>query len=297
MPSLRLATDDEKRSRDALTWPEWGQRLTQPQFLMREAQLRAHPFSAAGMRTWLWCEGPSVLASCETFACRARLGAREGHAQAVASVFTEVSSRRRGYATALLDAVTEVVEAESGHLATVLFSDVGERQYARSGFASVPGVDCVLAPSATVPSGVRWLDAHVDAPWPALSEARLCLAPTASQLDWHAERERFYRRCWSRAPLVARGAVFEGSSLQWAAFDKADELVLLWLHAEAEAHVPPLLEAARWVAWQAGLKAVRAWTLPGSGSLAGATVEERSGSLAMVRPACRWDQVQRGLWV
>lgn len=296
MPHLRLASDVEKRKRDALTWTEWGQRLTVEQFLAREERLRAHPWSVDGMRTWLWTDGDAVLSSCETFRCVARVGTRAGAAQAVASVFTEPALRGRGAATALLDAVAGVLEREPGHLATVLFSDVGERQYARCGFGAVSGADNTWAPSDAAPEGVRWLGAHVDAPWPVAAADSLVIAPTAAQLDWHAERERFYRRCWDRPPLRARGAVLGGSSLQWAAFDKLDELVLLWLHAEAAEHVPPLLQAARFVAAQAGLRVVRAW-VPAAQALPDAAVEPRDGSLPMVRPSAPWTSVQRGLWV
>lgn len=297
MPTLRLATRDEQRQRDRLTWAAWGQRLTEREFAAREEQLRAHRWSEAGMRTWLWAEGAAVLASCETFACRARVGAREGQAQAVASVFTEEALRGRGHATALLDAVVQAVEAEPGHLATVLFSDVGAGQYARSGFVAVPGDDVTWTPrAASVAPALRWLGEHVDAPWPAAPSDALCLAPTAAQLDWHAERERFYRTRWGRTPLRARGAALGGSSLQWAAFDKLDELVLLWLHLEDAAHEAPLVEAARAVAAEAGLALVRGWTGPGSATVGG-SVAARDGSLAMVRPARAWAAVQRGLWV
>ena len=54
MSRLVAATDAQRRGRDALTWPEWGQALTQEQWLAREIALRDHPWSRAGMESWLW---------------------------------------------------------------------------------------------------------------------------------------------------------------------------------------------------------------------------------------------------
>src|SRR3954471_20058278 len=128
---LRLAAEDEKLARDAVTFAEWGTRLTLEQYREREAALRAHPF-CAGMRTWLLTEGDEVLASCETFDNVSRLGDARGTSWLLASVCTEQALRGRGYATRMMDLLARRADAE-GVQACVLFSDVGERIYARSG--------------------------------------------------------------------------------------------------------------------------------------------------------------------
>src|SRR5690349_7491646 len=98
---LALATDAQKAQRDELTFSAWGRTVTPETYALRERRLRAHPWSVAGMKTWLLCaDDGAVLASCETFRTDSFLrdagGALvPGDSFAIASVFTEERLRGR----------------------------------------------------------------------------------------------------------------------------------------------------------------------------------------------------------
>ena len=88
---LHLATETERAARDAVTFPEWGTRLTLEQYLERERVLRAHPFSR-GMRTWFLVEGSEVL--CEALATAVKGFRGDGKAQeSPEDVFRRLGSR------------------------------------------------------------------------------------------------------------------------------------------------------------------------------------------------------------
>ena len=101
---LSLATEAQKQQRDRLTHAAWGQTLSVPDFCARELRLRAHPWTAAGMQTWLLTTEPGgageVLASCETFHNDSFLRGEgstlePGDSWSIASVYTEERLRGR----------------------------------------------------------------------------------------------------------------------------------------------------------------------------------------------------------
>lgn len=293
--TLHEATEDEKVARDRITYPEWGTRLTLEQYLEREQVLRAHPFSK-GMTSWLWRDGSTVLASCETYENDSRIGQTRGVSFSFASVYTEAHLRGRGHATRMMDAVVERLSRRPDAQACVLFSDVGERIYARSGFIAVPAEDHLLPPLEGPPEeGVEPLQLPLAVP--PLREANgLVLHPTAAQLDWAVTREGFYARQLGRAHPSFHGARADGSLALWAAYSKEDELLVLWLDGDAPQKV---LRAAQRQAHRCGLKHVRLWARPGPPPRGAQTVA-RDGELPMFRPftpVTTWSHVQRALWV
>ena len=331
---LRLATEAEKVARDRVTFPEWGTRLTLEQYLERERELRAHAFSR-GMRTWLLAEGDEVLASCETFDNVSRVGGGEvGVTWSIASVYVEAQHRGRGHATRLMDLVAEEA-TRLGVQACVLFSDVGTRSYERSGFGAVePAEEWVMSPLA--PRGERdgvrgqsldgsashatsealgeardrrsTLELHeklFPSPPPSPREGRggaLVLIPTAEQFDWAFARERLYARFLSRTAPLTRSARSGAAHATWAAYFKANELIILWLQPGSPEETRAVLDVARAEAHRCGLDRVRLWALPGSALPPDAAVQKRKDELAMVRAcACHridtWIDVQRALWV
>lgn len=304
-PQLVPAGEAERRARDALTFPEWGQALTPAQWLERELALRAHPWAAEAMESWLWRgAGGEVLASCETFRMPARLGPRAGEVYAVASVFTEPALRGRGHATAMIDALNAALERRPGALGSVLYSDVGARIYARSGYAEQPAQELVLPAEPGDPlDGVEPLEALLPAPSPPPADpAALTLGPTAAQLDWHLARERFYARALARPPAAFHGARAGRARALWVAWHKEHALRVLWLEPGAAEENGAVLRCAQKVAQRAGLGCVRAWVShPDLSGLPG-RLSPREGELPMVRlygaaPPFRWVQVQRALWV
>jgi GNAT superfamily N-acetyltransferase len=311
------AEETQKQERDRVTYLEWGPPLTPQGFLAREVRLRAHAWTRAGMRTWLLQEEDGrVLASCETFRTSAFLHGHAGAAHAVASVFTEVPLRGRGYAGQLMARLTERMRQEADRpLALVLFSDVGEPLYARAGYRAVPAFDWTLPPRARRPehTGVDVLFSESDVAQELAQVTRptspLVLWPDAAQLDWHLERERIYAEQLGRPRPLACGARVGGARAFWAGALRTGELVVLLMEAQRPEEARALMRCAQAVAQHAGLSAVRLWEDPRPQPWLPALAEEggvreaREGSLPMLASlaagvsAADWWQVPRALWV
>lgn len=300
--SLRLATDEERRARDAVTHEAWGQGLTREAFLAREEKLRGHRWAKQAMRTWLWT-GPAgePLASCETFEVDSDVGGLRGRSWLVASVFVVPSLRRRGHSAAMLSALKERLGAEPDGHAVALFSEVGVDLYARLGFFAVPSWDAWFDASTEKPEEVQWLSSPLPAPRPPPPAARVVrLTLSDGHLDWHLERERFYQQAWRKPALPWHGAKVGASSIGWMAYWRTGELHVLFLDVAADAHRLPLVQAAQWAAAQAGVPVVRVWEgtpLDDLPSARRARRDDEIGMFAPLRPGITgWTHVERGLW-
>ena len=196
---LVIASEQEKQARDPLAWAEWGARLTVEQFLERERQLRAHPWSRQGMQTWLWrSDSGEVLSSCETFRMRSYLGPgpmdrrEEGVTFGVASVLTEPRLRGRGHATAMMRALVDRLCAEPHAQASLLYSDVGAPLYERAGYVPRPALDRVFTAERGDPAGAvdtmfteRELESALSAMPDGVSVASVQIDP--GRLEWGDE--------------------------------------------------------------------------------------------------------------
>ncbi len=321
-PVLTEANDEEKAARDVLCHAEWGARLTVPQFVSREARLRAHLWARREMRTWLWREsqaaGARVLASCETFRMDSFSRGLEGNTYGVASVFTEPSLRGRGYAGAMMRALVSRLREEDPRAQTsILFSDVGAPLYERAGYEAVSEPwDRVIETraAAALSPGVRlFSETELEPEWRSVQrpeEAAFLVWPSAAQLDWHLERERIYAGILGGRRPAAIGAALHDSRIFWAADFKNGRLMVLHLSAHDESDRATLLDAACSVAHEAGLARVVRWEDPApprldgeGGRMTRMTRVRRSGELPMLAPlnanvtAAAWTHLPRGLWV
>jgi GNAT superfamily N-acetyltransferase len=318
---LVVATDEQKAQRDALTHSEWGALLTPEGYAAREQRLRAHPWARAEMRTWLLCDDAgAVLASCETFRTDSFLrppgGALlPGDSFAIASVFTEERLRGRGYATRLMDLLAAELERQPRAHAALLFSDVGPRIYARSGYQELPAWDWHFVPAPGAPGeSVEALLREEDLPR-ALGRLRrpelpFFFWPSPTQMDWHLERGRIYVEHLAGCSLPASvGATVGDSTALWGLVGRSSELHVLMFDARSLADATALLQAARREASRSGLSRVVLWEEPGLAPVLplplveGVTRVVRQGSLPMVRPLLPelplspLLPVPRGLWV
>ena len=316
---LVIASEQEKQARDPLAWAEWGARLTVEQFLERERQLRAHPWSRQGMQTWLWrSDSGEVLSSCETFRMRSYLGPgpmdrrEEGVTFGVASVLTEPRLRGRGHATAMMRALVDRLCAEPHAQASLLYSDVGAPLYERAGYVPRPALDRVFTAERGDPAGAvdtmfteRELESALSAmPVP---DDEFVIWPEAVQLDWHLERERVYASLLSSARPRYCGARAGGSTAFWATDLKNRVLRILLLAASRSDETLAVLQAARRSCAQCGLEEVRLCEQPVSFEWprtdSGGVISDRIGELPMlasldprVRPE-QWNLAPRALWV
>lgn len=309
---LLLATNAQKSARDLFTHAAWGQRLAVDAYAARERRLRAHPWACEAMQSWILVEGDEILASCETFRMRSwirRAGRREeGSVHAIASVFTEPALRHRGHATAMMRRLVErVARTEPDVQGLVLFSDIGPAVYARAGFRAVEAFDVVLDAAPGDPAAVvDTLISETEMPQALASipmpDLEFLIWPTAAQLDWHLERERFYAEFLARPRPAAAGASAGRSVLLWAGDLKNDRLLGLLMHSDDVAEASALLEAARRIAARAGLAEVRLWEVPRPFTTPGRRIA-REDSLPMLCPLAEglttdaWQRIPRGLWV
>lgn len=316
---LVVATEEQKAQRDGLTYSEWGKLLTLEGYASREQRLRAHPWARLGMCTWLLCgEDGGVLASCETFRTDSFRRSPDGSlvpgdSFAIASVFTEEHLRGHGHASRLMELLAKEMGRQPRAHAALLFSDVGPRIYARSGYLELPAWDWLLSPAPGDPAeGVDSLLPEDGLDW-ALGRLRppdsdFFLWPTPAQLDWHLERGRIYAEYLpGGTPPDSTGAIVGDSTAVWGLVGRKDELTVLMLDARSPEHAQALLGAAQREAHRSGLSRVVLWEEPALAPLLplieGATRVARDGSLPMVRPL-RQDlpvssllSVPRGLWV
>lgn len=308
------ATEAQKLARDPLTHPEWGAKLTVPQYLERERRLREHPWAAGGMTTWLWTgEGGEILASCETYRMHSRVrGGAHGVTFGVASVFTAPELRGRGHCTRMMQALIPRLRREKDAQASILFSDVGAGLYGRAGYAVRPGADRVFDPLEGDPAeGVDALISETDVP-SALArivppEDSFVVWPSAAQLDWHLERERIYSELLSTARPRVAGARAGAATAFWSGQLKDRRLWVLLLDARSADEAIALLRSARRVAAEAGLAEVRRWDAPvpfvWPWPPEGGRIVQRQGELAMIAPLDPrvepdgWLRVSRGLWI
>ncbi|MCY1081595.1 GNAT family N-acetyltransferase [Archangium lansingense] len=317
---LVAASDEQQLQRDALTYSEWGKLLSPQGYAAREQRLRAHPWSRSDMRTWLLCgEDGEVLASCETFRTRSFLRNDEGSlvpgdSFAIASVFTEERLRGHGYATRLMDLLAAELERQPHAHAALLFSDVGPRIYARSGYQELPAWDWHLPPTPGNPgepvdSLLREEDLATALGRLRLPEVPFFFWPTPAQLDWHLERGRIYVEHLGCSLPASVGANAGASTILWGLVGRSAELTVLMLDARSPSEAQALLEAARREASRSRLSRVVVWEEPSHAPLLprlqgeGATRVARDGSLPMVRPLRPGLPLSpllptpRGLWV
>jgi GNAT superfamily N-acetyltransferase len=308
---LDIATLDEQRERDRLTHDAWGDKLTPAQFIEREERLRAHAWPKAALTTWfLRDDGGGVLASCETYAMRSFFDGAGGDSFGIASVFTDVTLRGRGYATTLMDLVLARMKKDtpSAH-AMLLFSDVGAPIYERSGYRARPAFDLVLPPAPGRPAADALLDetAVLDA-FDALAPPPepFVVWPTRAQLDWHLERGRVYRALLDRPRLSHAGARIGDSLIIWTPDWKHDRLQVLLLESSRAHEAERLVGAARRVAGAAGLREVRLWAEPwpfGAVHDLGGDRVARRDSLPMLAPLVpslsseMWTRIPRAVWM
>lgn len=302
---LVLASDEQKRARDAVTFGAWGGRLTLEQYFDREVTLRSTSWASGHMETWLWRDAHGrVLSSCETFRTESQVGNAHGYAYAIASVFTESPMRGQGHATALINALCDALKQRPLAQVCVLFSEVGASLYESSHFLEMPSFDWV-APAQDVP-----LDGRVTlvqgAP-PSFSKhpenlpaGHLRINACLNQLEWHLAREQFYTQALKRSALSGRGMQLGTVEAVWMEYAKTRELLVLWTNARTVAETTAVLKAGQKVAFDAGLQQVRLWeTAPVKLSI-GQRVS-RDEELPMYRslgPAItEWVDVQRVHWV
>jgi GNAT superfamily N-acetyltransferase len=293
---LKLATEEQKRARDALNYEAWGMLLTREQYGAREERLRAHAWSRDALTSWLLVDHDGqVLSSCEAYRMESFVQGSAGTTWGVASVFTERRLRGKGYASRMMALLVERLrELDPKAHAIVLYSDVGTAMYERSGFVVVgSGQDRAWSAEPGEPSAEIVTDA-IELPRPG---DPFVVWANAAQIDWHRERERAYAALLDRIPIATAGARAGDGAILWMTGVRADRLLILGWNGK---NLEPLIQTARSVAAAAGLEKIVMWDQPGA---SGGWLEARVGGLPMLHaidPRVRpedWRTIPRAVWV
>lgn len=250
-PGLCLTnpTKDELEVVYRMTFAEWGDSLTLPQYLEESDYLTEVPLARDGvMVSWILTDRTQppnerpILGYCETFRKRAFVTDPKGVLSesvvyGIASVFVNPTHRRHGYGTRLMHELAEAIPKwHVGSLlstASILYSDIGKDFYSKRGWPAFPvnnhiELDPTLDPLPTYARQIHAKDllqlcqddeAMVRenmATTPA-GKTRMMIVPDVDHMMWHISKEDFVcQKIFGKVPQ-AKGAIAEHrGSRVWA---------------------------------------------------------------------------------
>ncbi|KAI4160298.1 MAG: hypothetical protein LQ342_005890 [Letrouitia transgressa] len=216
-------TNEELEIIYKLSFAEWGDALTLPQYLEEAHFLAQVPLAKnGGMASWIltttdWLPNHRpILASCETFRKRAFVSNKEGQMSenvvyGIASVFVNPDYRRRGYGARLMNELANILpkmhRAPLPSVASILYSDIGKEYYTKVGWPAFPTnyhieFDPKTGPVSTHARVVRTEDLpQLCRDDEAMSQklmaslqpgkTQIMIVPDIDQILWHISKEAF----------------------------------------------------------------------------------------------------------
>lgn len=307
---LVLASPLQKVARDYLTYEAWGNRLTLPQYLVREKELRNQKWSTYAQKTWiLENQNHDGLASCETYEILSRFSGSILSSLAIASVFTAPEFRKKGYASLLIKLLVEKYsKLKDQYHSLVLFSEVGESIYGSIGFIPQVSEEWVLPASdqVMIDNEIHWLDRssfeiHSDRflNWPV---SEFVLWPNLDQIFWHLKRQDLYAAFLKKPIPKYLGAIYRNSSILWVADYKQDILRALLVRGENQSENEVALKIGSKYSKSLGLSELRSWVVHKQESYS-FQKRFRFDSISMIYPiqpdlkSHQWEFIPRAIWV
>ncbi|KAI4212493.1 MAG: hypothetical protein LQ351_004745 [Letrouitia transgressa] len=216
-------TDEELEAIYKLSFAEWGDALTLPQYLEESHFLTEVPLAKnGGMASWILTTKDllpnqrPILASCETFRKRAFMSNKEGQMSenviyGIASVFVNPDYRRRGYGFRLMNELAEILPKMHREtlplVGSILYSDIGKEYYTRAGWSAFPTnyhivIDPKNGPVSTYTRFVKTEDLpQLCQDDEAISQklmaslqpgkTRIMIIPDIDHILWHISKEAF----------------------------------------------------------------------------------------------------------
>lgn len=263
-----------------LSADEWKGPLTLDQYLDREVILQAVDLTKGGRITgWILTSDAlptnsdgsrPILACCESIPIHAYI-ARAGtidkvQAHGIASVYTRPEHRGKGYAGKMMQELGKRLESwqstESPNPFSVLYSDIGQRFYARFGWKVFPSDHIHLSPldqkdydsASTMFPTVQDLPfselgdiptaSYVEERLQILSEERphttyVAVRPDREHFEWHFARDEFQSKVLGKGFPQVKGAIHRatGLALIWCRVYASDKNN--WLLQVLHTIVPP----------------------------------------------------------
>lgn len=254
-PDLCLTnpTKDELEVVYRMSFAEWGDSLTLPQYLEESDYLTEVPLARnGGMVSWILTNRTQppkqrpILGSCETFRKRAFVTNTKGLLSeivvyGIASVFVNPVHRRHGYGTRLmLELAKAIPKWHVGSLlstASILYSDIGKGYYSKHGWPAFPvnnHIELEPTPSPT-PANARQIQAEDLAQLCQDDEAmarenmatspagktRMMIVPDIDHMMWHISKEEFAcQKIFGKVPQAKGALAGPRGSRVWA----------IWVH-------------------------------------------------------------------
>ena len=311
---LRRASQAQVHQTHLNHFESWGKKLTLDLYIRREVALGDTSFSKENIRVWVLCretdpESLGFMCSCETYERPIRYSdsqdgtVAQGSCHSVASVFTPLRFRTKGYASLMMNKLAETLKSE-GAMASALYSDIGELFYARLGWKVHPSIsynfnpkDCLEnSPSLTTRSEVKFVTSIEDLSQILQRENARSLEllknspkPTVYMpflVDcyvWYLTRSQFYAREFKlKTPTEFGATVGKSSFILWNHDLKDRSLLVLKCYAETQGEFDALVNCAMEEASSHDLPKLVLWNLDpkiATSSHFKAQVEKRKGSL------------------
>ncbi|KJK67593.1 Acetyltransferase GNAT domain protein [Aspergillus parasiticus SU-1] len=256
-PSLNLdhPTDQENNAIWTLTASAWKDALPVDAYLRQSAYLMTVPLAKdGGMTQWVLVEKAAapgkrlLLSSCETFYKRSWVRDRNGNVTSVithgvASVYTDLKYRGRGYASRLMSELARVLPTwqidkseQVRCVASVLFSDIGKGFYRRLGWHPFPSYHIEFAPaigdSLSAGATARPLLARdleqlckedealaqkaLATPTTESNKTRFMIVPDHAHILWHHSNEEYVTQTlFQKKPQVKGAIIGEPGNRVW----------------------------------------------------------------------------------
>ncbi|KAI8837563.1 hypothetical protein BC829DRAFT_493151 [Chytridium lagenaria] len=239
--ALKRASDEQYLQSLKNNYEEWGKpQLNLEKYLQRESYLGSFPFSKKGWSAWVLVleddtESLDPLSHCETYEQESTFVDNHGvhHSgivYGIASVFTPLKHRGKGYASTMLKLLESELKSRKHSLGSILFSDIGPTFYNRLGWKPYSTATIEMKVSNEMNGAddlVKLLDeqagletlspVNIESLKGTLSSSSILIHPTSSQFQWLFARSRFYCKELRNAELKYVGAKSRnGSYVLWA---------------------------------------------------------------------------------
>ena len=141
---LREASPAQHHQTHLNSFSAWGTGLTLNQYIAREQFLMQYPYAKLRLHVWVLVPKSDpmtldILAACETYS-RPCVVVDNNQiilnqtSHTVATVFTPVSKRNRGYASIMMEKLFHLLGSKEEVIATTLYSDIGPKYYCKLGW-------------------------------------------------------------------------------------------------------------------------------------------------------------------
>ena len=303
---LQIATLEQELEILKSNYSSWGSPLSLEKYITRESTLKSRPY-ANGRTCWILTNESNsrILSSCESYESTCFINGLAGTVWAIASVYTSIDYRKKGYATEMMKLL--LIECKKqGCIASILYSDIGPLFYAKLGWKLYPSKQV----SFDTTDKVRQCDLVSLIRLEEVSELismqdrvtdKFIVPVTFEKIDWLFTRSKFYAK-EKNLEIEYCGARYMQEYILWMHDFKEDKMMILYSKFDTREGAMKLIEAGIIESQRCELKTVCIWE-PEYPDLKGGVLEEREDSLSSlailveVDQEVEWSRNEKYSWV